>query len=65
MLCLLRYSNRRALWLAAMLLLPILAAGCSLWHKDRWDLNSYRDQRAVDIDQRLERNQQIVKNPFQ
>ena len=59
------HSNRRSLGLAAILSLPILANGCSLWNKERWDLNNYRDERALDIDQRLERNQQIVKNPFQ
>jgi hypothetical protein len=58
------HSNRRALGLAAILILPIFATGCTLWDKDRWDLNQYRDERAVDIDQRLEQNQTIVKNPF-
>jgi hypothetical protein len=58
------HSNRRALWLAAILSLPIFAAGCTLFDKDRWDLNQYRDERAVDIDKRLEQNATIVKNPF-
>jgi hypothetical protein len=58
------HSNRRTLCLAVILVLPLLATGCTLWNKDRWDLNQLRDERAVDIDQRLERNQTIVKNPF-
>jgi hypothetical protein len=58
------HSNRHALWLAAILSLPIFATGCTLFDKDRWDLNQYRDERAVDIDKRLEQNTTIVKNPF-
>jgi hypothetical protein len=58
------HSNRRNLLLAAILALPFLASGCTLWNEDTWDLNQYRDERAVDIDQRLERNTPIVKNPF-
>jgi hypothetical protein len=58
------HSNHRVLFQAAILSLPVLATGCSHWNKERWDLNNYRDERAVDIDQRLERNQSIVKNPF-
>jgi hypothetical protein len=58
------YSNRRALCLAVILAVPLSATGCTLWNKDRWDLNQLRDERAVDIDQRLERNETIVKNPF-
>jgi hypothetical protein len=58
------HSNRRALCLAAILSLPIFATGCTLWNKSTWDLNQLRDERAVDIDQRLEQNKTIVKNPF-
>jgi hypothetical protein len=50
--------------MAAILSLPMLISGCALFDKDRWNIDRYRDQRAVDIDQRLERTQPIVKNPF-
>jgi hypothetical protein len=32
--------------------------------KETWDLNTYRDERAVDIDTRLEKTGPNVKNPF-
>jgi hypothetical protein len=38
--------------------------GCALWKKDAWNLNNYRDARAVDIDQRLSSEEPIVQNPF-
>jgi hypothetical protein len=50
--------------MAAILSLLILTGGCALWHKDHWNLDRYRDERAVDIEQRLERSEPIVKNPF-
>jgi hypothetical protein len=31
----------------------LCAAGCSLWHVPKLDVNKYRDPRAVDIDDRL------------
>ena len=34
------------------------------WDSDRWNIDRYRDERAVDIEQRLERTEPIVKNPF-
>ena len=44
---------------------PLLtAAGCAMFHKDFWNMDRYRDERAVDIDRRLEKNTPIVKNPF-
>jgi hypothetical protein len=49
---------------AAILSLLALAGGCTLWDNDRWDLDRYRDDRAVDIEQRLERKEPIVKSPF-
>jgi hypothetical protein len=58
------HSNLRTLWAAVILWLPLCAGGCALWDKDRWNLNHYRDERAVDIDRRLERHEPIVKNPF-
>jgi hypothetical protein len=47
-----------------MVALPIFAGGCAMWDRDRWNLDRYRDERAVDIEQRLERTEPVVKNPF-
>lgn len=58
------HSNRRTLLVAVILSLPLLGGGCALWDKDRWNLDRFRDERAVDIEQRLERDEPIVKNPF-
>ena len=51
-------------FLAAMLLLLASTGGCAFWDRDRWNLDRYRDERAVDIDQRLDQAEPIVKNPF-
>jgi hypothetical protein len=45
------------------LLLPT-AAGCTLWDRHRWNLDRLRDDRAVDIDHRLDQAEPIVQNPF-
>jgi hypothetical protein len=58
------YSNRSLLAVAAIALSLLSTAGCALFHKESWNPNRYRDERAVDIDRRLERNTPIVKNPF-
>jgi hypothetical protein len=42
----------------------VFASGCQLFDKDRWNFDRLRDERAVDIESRLERNEPIVKNPF-
>jgi hypothetical protein len=47
------------------MLLPLAsAAGCALFRKENWNIDRYRDERAVDVDRRLERPEPIVKNPF-
>jgi hypothetical protein len=58
------HSNRRNVWLAAVVALPILAGGCAVWDRNHWNLDHFRDERAVEIEQRLERTEPIVKNPF-
>ncbi len=58
------HSNCRNASLAAIVSLPFLAGGCAMWDQNRWNLNRYRDERAVEIEQRLERTEPIVKNPF-
>jgi hypothetical protein len=52
--------------LVAAILAPIFAAigGCALWKAETWNLNNYRDDRAVDIDRRLDKTGPIVNNPF-
>ena len=59
------YFTRRVMWLAVFLL-PVASGGCALWNwnKADWNLENYRDPRAVDIDHRLEKPAPAVKHPF-
>jgi hypothetical protein len=50
--------------LAAMLVLLVSASGCARWKLEDFSLNRLRDDRAVDIDHRLEGTKPIVVNPF-
>jgi hypothetical protein len=54
----------RTACLAAALFLLATAGGCALFDKDKWNLDRYRDERAVDIEHRLDRKEPVVKNPF-
>ncbi|HVT29071.1 MAG TPA: hypothetical protein VHE81_13740 [Lacipirellulaceae bacterium] len=54
----------RALVLAVLLLPLTSVGGCALLHKETWNLDDYRDERAVDIDHRLEHTEPNVTNPF-
>ena len=58
------HSNRRFACLAvsAALLVPI--AGCAFFNAENWNPNKYRDERAVDIEKRLDSKQPIVQSPF-
>jgi hypothetical protein len=58
------HSNWRNVSLAAIVTLLIFAGGCAMWDRERWQLDSYRDVKAVDIEKRLERTEPVVKNPF-
>jgi hypothetical protein len=58
-----RHFSRRLALLAAILL-PLLSGGCNMFNRDDWDINRLRDDRAVDIDQRLDGGKPIVENPF-
>jgi hypothetical protein len=58
------HFTHRICCLAAMLLPLLSTGGCALWNKDLLDPNHYRDPRAVDIDNRLEKSDAFVKNPF-
>lgn len=61
----LSYFTRPVTCLAAAIILPLLlTGGCALFKKETWNLNNYRDERAVDIDHRLEKADTGVKNPF-
>jgi hypothetical protein len=58
------YFSRRLCCVAAALVL-LVASGCAmLFERNKWDLNRLRDDRAVDIDKRLETTQPDVPNPF-
>jgi hypothetical protein len=59
-----RFHFTRRLALAAAMLLPLFAGGCKLMNSDWWNPDHYRDDRAVDIDNRLNKGEPIVKNPF-
>jgi hypothetical protein len=60
------HSNRCLAILAVATTLLGSSAGCATWHKNKEYLhpNHYRDERAVDIDKRLDRSEPFVKNPF-
>jgi hypothetical protein len=58
------HSSFRVARLAAVLLLLFPAGGCALRDGDRWNPDRYRDERAVDIDHRLQRPEPVVQNPF-
>ncbi|HEX4412826.1 MAG TPA: hypothetical protein VH107_04305 [Lacipirellulaceae bacterium] len=59
-----RLHFTRPLSVAAVLLLPLFSTGCKLMENDWWNPDHYRDERAVDIDHRLDKAEPIVKNPF-
>jgi len=60
------HSNRRAALLASGAIVLFSASGCTNWSNGKKFLNpnTYRDERAVDIEKRLDRTEPIVKNPF-
>jgi hypothetical protein len=49
---------------AAVLLLPLFSTGCAMMQSDLWNPDHYRDERAVDVDHRLDKAEPIVKSPF-
>lgn len=51
-------STIRHLAIAALLAVPL---GCA---SDAFSLDRYRDERAMDIENRLTRNEPVVKSPF-
>ena len=57
--------TRRVCYVAAVVLAPCLVAGCSAWSANRWDIDTLRDERVVEIEQRLTHDRTIVENPFQ
>jgi hypothetical protein len=55
----------RRLAALAVVALPLLAiGGCAMFHKEFWNIDNYRDERAVDVDHRLEHSDTGVKDPF-
>jgi hypothetical protein len=49
---------------AAILVLLASAGGCAMFNSENWNFDALRDDRAVDIDHRLEGTKPIVVNPF-
>ncbi|MEX2308020.1 MAG: hypothetical protein WD738_10530 [Pirellulales bacterium] len=47
-----------------MLLSLVFESGCAQWDRDRWNIERLRDERAVDIDHRLDQAAPPVQNPF-
>lgn len=45
----------------SLALLSVATLGCA---NETWNLDHYRDERAMDIEDRLTREEPIVKNPF-
>jgi hypothetical protein len=39
-------------------------SGCAMFDWDKWNPETYRDDRARDIDSRLSEDRSIVQNPF-
>jgi hypothetical protein len=35
-----------------------------MWHPERWNLDRFRDERAMDIEDNLSRKQPIMADPF-
>jgi hypothetical protein len=50
--------------LLAVILGVVCASGCARWNLEDFHINKLRDDRAVDIDKRLEGTKPIVVNPF-
>lgn len=51
--------------LAVVLAALATSSGCAaFFNSENWNLNALRDDRAVDIDRRLEGTKPIVVNPF-
>jgi hypothetical protein len=57
------YFSHRLIGAAAILML-LASAGCAMFERETWDLNRFRDERAVDIDGRLDSPAPVVQNPF-
>lgn len=58
------HSNRRSLWVAVVATLFAASGGCAFFNLENWNPSNYRDEQAVDINQRLDRSEPIVKSPF-
>ncbi|MEX2171228.1 MAG: hypothetical protein WD851_18045 [Pirellulales bacterium] len=54
-------SCKRLLQRLIPTILMAFSLGCA---SEPWNLDRYRDERAVDIEDRLTREEPIVKNPF-
>jgi hypothetical protein len=59
-----QHSIVRRIAVAGLLCLPVFFTGCALFNADRWNLDRYRDERAVDIEENLARKKPIVADPF-
>jgi hypothetical protein len=53
--------SKKFLHRLSLVLLSVTALGCA---SETWNLDRYRDERTMDIEDRLTREEPIVKNPF-
>ena len=60
------HFTRRLGSLAALLLAMTSLHGCKTWNWNPadWNLEKYRDERATDIDHRLDKPLPVSKSPF-
>jgi hypothetical protein len=50
--------------MAAAAVVLASAVGCAKWNPERFSIDRLRDDRAVDVDRRLDNAKPIVANPF-
>ncbi len=59
-----RLGRRRQALVSGFIAAAIACSGCGLWKPDVWNVDRYRDDKALDIEKRLNRDKPIVANPF-
>lgn len=58
------HSICRITCLAGVIVLLASVCGCTTWDLQRFHPNNFRDERAVDIDRRLEGSKTLMPSPF-
>ena len=55
---------RRLCCAVVVLLAANVLGGCATWKPQNWNLDSLRDERAVELDHSLTKKRTIVEDPF-